>query len=392
MHRLHDLGSGTAQEVPMVGVEQHAVARTLPVGKEACSVEVIESADAVMQAEADWRMLSAAGGVATPFQSFVVASAAAAAHVRRGEMPRLVIARRGGRPVVIVPTVSTSWLGTRVLRFLGDPLTQYGDVLAAPDVRADDISAAWAAAVRACSASVALMRRVREDAHIARHLAAIATEVSVQESPLVEFSRPSALTPRDARELRRLRRRLGELGNVQMEVLFGPEAEDLLLHAVELKRGWIKTHALGSTVIGDADWEKALREICRAGGLTIAVLRVGGNSAAFEVALRDASCWYGFIGVFVEDFGRMGPGQVLTAACIEYAREAGLTCYDQLPPAHAYKRQQATRTLAVRDYALPLTAAGRLAMATAGMVPAMKSIFCKLPTDLRRPLLSLLNR
>jgi CelD/BcsL family acetyltransferase involved in cellulose biosynthesis len=353
---------------------------------------VIEGADAVTRAEADWRILTELGGVPTPFQSFAVASAAAAAHARRGEIPRLVVARRDGQAVVIVPTVSTRWVGMCVLRFLGDPLIQYGDVLAAPDARAEDIAEAWAAAMCPRSASLALMRRVRDDAHIAQHLACGAIETSLQESPLVELSAQSALSPRNARELRRLRRRLEDAGAVKMELVCGPAAEPMLLQALDYKRDWLKEQALASAVIGDAIWEDALRAICRAGGLTVAALHVAERAAAFEVALRDSKCWYGFLGVFVKDFARMGPGQVLTAACIEHTRAAGLTCYDQLPPADPYKRQQATRMLAVRDYALPLTGAGRLALNAARMAPDVKSIFRMLPTELRRSVLTMLHR
>jgi CelD/BcsL family acetyltransferase involved in cellulose biosynthesis len=380
-----------AQDAPMLATE-FAPVRTRSASQAECAVEVIEGADAVMRAEADWRALADLGGVPTPFQSFAVASAAAAAHARRGETPRLSIARRDGRAIALVPAVATSLLGMRALRFLGDPLIQYGDVLAAPDARAEDIAAAWSAAVSPRAAGLALMRRVRDDAHIAPHLADGAAEIDVQESPLVEFSQPSTLTPRNARELRRLRRRLGDLGPVEMQVLCGPEADAFLSQALELKRDWIKMQALASAVIGDPDWEGALHDICRAGALTVAVLKVGGTLAALEVAFRDSACWYGFLGVFVEDFARMGPGQVLTADCIAHAREAGLACYDPLPPAHPYKREQATRMLGVRDYAIPLTQTGRLVQAAARMLPEMKSIFGALPAEVRRPLLALSGR
>jgi CelD/BcsL family acetyltransferase involved in cellulose biosynthesis len=353
-----------------------------------CELEVLEGCDAVARAEGAWRALAEDGGVPTPFQSFPVASAASAAHVRRGETPRIIIVRRNGRPVLIIPTVLTNLWGARVLRFLGDPLIQYGDVIATADVCDADLAAAWNNIVGLNSASLVLLRRVRDDARISIWLNQKATQINSEETFLVELSKPSALGSRNARELRRLRRRLSDLGSTHTAVWTGSDAEDVLLNALELKRDWIKAQGLTSTVIGNPDWERALRDICCAGALTVVVLSVDTRFAAFEVGLRDADCWYGFLGVFNNDFARMGPGQVLTADCIEIARNMGLVCYDQLPPAHDYKRQQATRTLCVRDYALPLTQTGRLFAVAARMAPEIKSLLAVLPGELRRPLLA----
>lgn len=353
-----------------------------------CELDVFEGRDAVARAEEAWRMLAENGGVQTPFQSFPVASAAAAAHERRGETPRILIVRRNGRPVLIVPTVLVNLFGARVLRFLGDPLIQYGDVIATDDVCEDDLAAAWKNIVGLNSVSLVLFRRVRDDARISAWLNKKTTQINFQETFLVDLSKPSALSSRNARELRRLRRRLGDLGSVHTAVWTGPAAEDLLLNALALKRDWIKTQGLTSTVIGNSDWERALRDICAAGALTVVALSVDSRFVAFEVGLRDAQCWYAFLGVFIDDFARIGPGQVLTADCIEIARNMGLVCYDQLPPAHDYKRQQATETLCVRDYALPLTQTGRLLAVAARMAPEIKSLFAVLPGELRRPLLA----
>jgi CelD/BcsL family acetyltransferase involved in cellulose biosynthesis len=353
-------------------------------------LEIFEGAEAIVQAKADWLELCGQGGAPTAFQSYAVATGCTAAHLKREEMPRIVVARRDGRPVVIVPLVITTWIGARVARFLGDPLIQYGDVLAAPDAREEDIAAAWDVALSADVAAVALLRRVRDDAHTAAYLASRGTALYAQETALVDLRQTPTLSARDARELRRLHRRLAEQGTVEVRFPAGAEAELALQQALRLKRAWLSEHARASAVIGDSDWEAALAEWLASGALRVAVLTVGGRLAAAELALSDAACWYGFLGAFHPDFARMGPGHVLTAACLDKARSGSLVCYDQLPPAQAYKRQQATHFLGVHDYALAFSAQGRLVVAAARLFPEFKSAFANLPLAMRKAVLACL--
>lgn len=358
-----------------------------------CDLTIFEGADAVAQAETDWRSIAEGGGVPTPFQSFSLASAAARAHVRHNEVPRIVVVRRAGRATVIIPTVVTSFFGQRIVRFLGDPLIQYGDVLAGPNATSEDFAAAWSAAAHARVACLGLFRRVRDDAHAAKFLTETANVTSVQESPLIDVRQPSRLPAREARELRRLRRRLAEQGTLDFRVERGPEARELLMQALDLKRAWMKAQGLASKVIGNSDWERVLCRLCEAGseegGLAVAVLTVGGRVAAFEAAFVDLACWYAFLGAFSPEFARMGPGQVLIADCIAHCRDIGLPIYDQLPPSQPYKRRQATGAIAVRDYGLRLTPMGRLPLVANRMIPDIKSLLDAVPVGVRRPVLSL---
>jgi CelD/BcsL family acetyltransferase involved in cellulose biosynthesis len=359
----------------------------------ACELTIVEGPDAIAQVENDWRELARNGGIATPFQSFSVATAAANAHLRRNELPRIVVARKVGRPVVIFPTVITCNFGFPVVRFLGDPLIQYGDVISGQDATPDDFTAACMAAADPRISCLALFRRVRDDAKAARALAQRAKVCAVQESPLVHVGQRSRLRAREARELRRLRRRLAEHGALEVRFVSGPQALELLLQAFELKRGWMNAQGLWSPVIGELHWEEALCDLCRLdaekGGLVVAALTVDGRPAALEAAFADDVAWYAFLGAFSLDFARMGPGQILTAECIAHTHDVGLSIYDQLPPSQPYKRRQASGSIAVRDYALMLTPRGRLAFMTIRMFPKIKMLFTAIPIELRRPMLSL---
>lgn len=359
------------------------------------SVQIFHGTDGLHSLEGEWRELERRGAAATPFQSFVVASACARVHERKGEEVRIAVVRRGSEATLLFPAIVTRWLGLPILRFLGDPLVQYGDVVGALGVDPEDLSLAWSAVADPKIACLALLRRVREDALIANVLSLNSRISNVQESPLIDLTRTSKQNSHYIREIRRQRRKLGTRGDLQTEFLTGPNARPWLHEALRLKREWLKRNALASAVIGDPDWEGALDLICdcqgRLGSMIVAALLLDAQPIAVDIAFVDGRCWYGFIGAFDPAFASMGPGQVLSAACIEHARTLGLAIFDQLPPWQPYKARQATRAIGLRDYSIALTGVGRLISFALGSLPELKNAVQALPADVRRPLMALVQ-
>src|SRR4051794_13957876 len=244
-------------------------------------VEIREGCDAFEDAAESWAVLEQQAGAATPFLSHAVASACAAAHIKRGAVPRIVIVKEHGKPRLIFPSVITKTFGISVVRFLGDPLIQYGDVLVSPEVRQAEIARALAIVAAPEVASLAVFRRVRDDAAIAPTLASIVEGACFEESPLVDLAAPSPLSSRDLREQRRQNKRLAECGTLAFQVLRSQQAEPVLRHALELKRAWITAHGYQSAVLGSADWEEAVNAICLAPNspMVVALLTCAGKPA-----------------------------------------------------------------------------------------------------------------
>lgn len=351
-------------------------------------VTVTEGADAVAAAAGDWRTLEAAGGAATAFQSLALAHRAAAVHARRGEIPRVVVIRDRGRAAVVLPTVISRIGGVRVVRFLGDPLIQYGDILAAPDADMTAIELALRTAEDRSRATVMMLRRVRADARIAPLLARRGTVVMEQAAPFVDISAGPAAHARDQRELRRLRRRLADAGDCRFAVLQGGAARAAVAEALRLKRGWLVGRGMPSSVIGHSDWEDAILAVADdASLLRAAILTVAGRLAAVEVGLVHAGRWHAFIGAHAPEFSRLGPGHVQMAETIATCRAQGFAVYDLLAPGDAYKIKIAHGAVAVRDHVVALTGAGRLGLIAAPLLPAVKQLASRMPPGLRRILL-----
>lgn len=355
---------------------------------QAGSVTIWDGADAVARAASQWRALERVGGATTPFQTFALGQASAIAHLERGECPRVVLVQADGRPLVLLPTAVARRAGLRVTRFLGDPLIQYGDAVVAPAATPEHIEAAIAAAADPQTTDLLCLRQVRTDARIAPVLARRCATVQRTEAPFVAVG-AAMRSARRQRELRRLRRRLEEQGDVAFEVVHGADVRPVLADALALKRAWLAQRGIPGRVIGVACWESALARLtaCDDGLLAAARLTVGGRLAAAEVALVYQDRWYAFLGAFADEFAKNGPGQIQMNETMAHCAAAGFSAYDLLPPGDAYKTRLACGSVPVHDHALPVTARGRLGLLALRARPVLKTAAERLPPAFRRALL-----
>ncbi len=353
-------------------------------------VSVAVGDDAVALAAPAWRSLEQAGGAATPFQTLAMAEHAAQVHLQRAETPRIVVVHNNGAPAVIVPTVLGRTNGIPTLRFLGDPLIQYGDAIAAPDTAPGLIDTAYRMASASSGAWLVHLRKVRDDARIAGTLQRNARLLGEQEAPFVDMTKPPAESARNVRELRRLRRRLSELGDIRFEILQGAPARSAAERALDFKRDWLAARGLPSSVIGNEHWEHAVLSMAAAadGPMRAAHLTVGGRTAAVELGFVHGSHWYAFLGATEPEFAKAGPGWVQMAETVAHCRDERFASYDLLAPSDAYKRVIAHGAVTVRDYAAAIGKGGRLGVLAAKLAPAMKGLLALMPPAVQRSLMS----
>jgi CelD/BcsL family acetyltransferase involved in cellulose biosynthesis len=372
------------ESLPEIAAGFESVRRTARAERLAGEAEFHSGKDALDAASADWRAIEREVPPATPFQTLAFAEAALPAHLAHGHTPHIIVVRDHGAPVAILPLVAAAMAGSRVLRFLGDPLIQYGDAIVARGSTDAHLAQALAAAAT-LGADAALFRKVRSDAKIAPLLSRRAQIARVEEAPYVDLRRDGGLNPRDARELRRYRRRLADRGEIQLVVTRGAEALNCVRTALDLKRNWLETRGFTSSVIGDEHWEATLFALAAARDSTLACARLeaGGRLAGIEIALLHGKRWHAFLGAIAPEFAKCGPGQVQMAETIAQARAEGFAAYDLLAPADPFKRVMATGAISVCDYALPLSLQGQLTARAFRFAPQAKSLLAKLPSPLR---------
>jgi CelD/BcsL family acetyltransferase involved in cellulose biosynthesis len=372
------------ESLPEIAAGFESVRRTAQAERLAGEAEVYSGANALEAATAEWRAIEREASPATPFQTLAFAEAALPAHLAHGHTPHLIVVRDHGTPVAILPLVAAAMAGSRVLRFLGDPLTQYGDAIVSRGCTDAHLARALAAAAT-LGADAALFRKVRSDAKIAPLLSRRAQIARVEEAPYVDLRRDAGLNSRNARELRRSRRRLADHGELKLVITRGAEALNCVRAALDLKRGWLEARGFTSSVIGDEHWEAALFALAEARDRTLACARLeaGGKLAGIEVALLHGKRWHAFLGAIAPEFAKCGPGQVQMADTIAHARAEGFAAYDLLAPADPFKRVIATGAISVCDYALPFSLQGQLAARALRFAPQAKLLLAKLPSPLR---------
>jgi CelD/BcsL family acetyltransferase involved in cellulose biosynthesis len=319
----------------------------------------------------------------------------------------IVTGRRDGRLVIVSPLVRTTSMGLAHLSFMGDPVSQYGDVLveAGPQAQAD-VRAAWTFALRSTNVDFVSLRKVRADASIAPVLAessAIITERQV--APYVAFEGEtdfSKFETRYSKASRRNRkrqlRRLQDLGETTFERLGpGEAARDAVSLAISMKRGWLKDRGLVSAAITDARTEAFFRD-CAAGerkdtSLEVGLIRTNGEVAAVELALSCQDRVAVHVIAYNLKFEKTGAGGLLMQDSIRRACENGQEVLDLLAPGSSYKFDWTDRAIDVNDYAVGLTAAGRLyaSVYLKRLRPAAKQAVEQMPAALRRHVSTVLS-
>lgn len=143
------------------------------------------------------------------------------------------------------------------------------------------------------------------------------------------------------KDLRRLRRRLGEHGAVELAVhsdLAGVDAALEEFVALE-SSGWKDGAgtAIASRAASRAFYAQIARWAAERGWLRLAFLRLDGRAIAAELDLACAGALYSLKCGFDPDYRAFGPGQLLTQDCLRLAFDEGLASYEFLGTDEAYK-------------------------------------------------------
>ncbi|MGE0564185.1 MAG: GNAT family N-acetyltransferase [Pseudolabrys sp.] len=362
-----------------------------PAAAGTADVAVYTGDDALSAARPTWRAMEFSGARPTVFQSLALAEAACEAHRRKGETPLIVVVSRRGRPVVLFPAAIGRTRGLRGVRFLGDPLIQYGDVLAASEATDDDMLAAWRAIIDPRHGHYVHLRKVRADARIATFLRGAAHMVATHHAPCRALEAAPPDDARKAKEVRRFRRRLADQGDITFRILRDGHVAEALHTALAYTRDWLSDRGLASAVIGDPDWEASMHKLAAsprgAVRLAAAQLEINGRPAAVEIAIEDGRRWCAFLGTIDPAFAKAGPGHVQMDETVAWCAAQGYAEYDLLAPADGYKRAIANDGVDVRDYAAATCLRGNAAVSALRAAPAIKEGLAVLPVGARAVLM-----
>jgi CelD/BcsL family acetyltransferase involved in cellulose biosynthesis len=260
------------------------------------------------------------------------------------------------------------------LRWLSEPLAQYGDVLAA---RGEDpafwIEHVLADVVRQHHADVVRLRHVRDDAVASPYLRSRFRSARLNEGAphmdLTQFDSEDDYERRYSKEQRKrrkkIRRCLEELG----EVVFTPDESAgargaVIDDAVRHKRTWLKERRLFSPGLACPRIGEFLKNLDRECSgdfrVVMSALRAGGRPVSWEVGLRYRGRHFGYITAHDNALTDLSPARLHMDLSQRQALKDGCNVFDLMVPNDPHKESWASAVTPVEDYYLPVTLAGRL--------------------------------
>lgn len=341
-------------------------------------VEIVRGGEGLAAIAEDWRRLYAD---AKPEQVFLSEAWLSLWHKHYVQPARadadsqfiIVTCRDAGRLMLVWPLILVQRLGLKIIKWAGEPVSQYGDVLIAPACNAEALlESAWEG-IGSLGADALVLRKTRAGSVASDFLLAKGAFVSEQASApyigldgiVCPIAQAECYPAKDRKNRRRHRKRLAEQGELAFAWLPpSPQASALARHAVTLKRGWLTRRGRISKAFTDDRIEAFLGAAmsAEAPGLNgrVGVIQCGGRPAALLVGFLNKGYYAGFLTAYDEAFERNSPGSLLFEDAIRAAIGERLSRIDLLAPADTYKHDWASGAVAVEDLCLPLTAGGRI--------------------------------
>jgi CelD/BcsL family acetyltransferase involved in cellulose biosynthesis len=251
----------------------------------------------------------------------------------RGELELLVV-RRDGRPAAILPVLRRGGALRSPTNWHSPPFEPLADDPAASAALATGLAEharGWF--------DLSFLLPGDPFAHAVRTAAPRVLERVVQSSPFLEPSGDweEYLKTRSSsrqRNLRRLERRLGDQGEVKIEILDGTaDLDRALTEGFRLEAGGWKGER-GTAITSDAETEAFYREVAAwAAGrdeLRLWFMRVGGKAVAFAYCIETNGKLYELKIGIDEEYRRYAPGILLTRARLEHVFKTGMQSYEFL--------------------------------------------------------------
>jgi CelD/BcsL family acetyltransferase involved in cellulose biosynthesis len=315
----------------------------------------------------------------------------------------VVAGLRYGRLVFAWPLLRQTTGPVAVLRWLSEPLAQYGDIV----VERTEDAEAW------MDAGLALLRReggfdslwlrhVRSDAAAAPYLQKHFQSANlIEQAPwldLTAFKDDAAYDARYSSSQRKRRKKIrksleDDFGPVAFTVLEpGDAATAAMATAVAEKNLWIDERGRQNQILGCPRLLGFLDRLSRIeGGATrmlISCMTAGGKPLSWEIGLRFGKTHFGFITSHVNALTDYSPARLHMDYSQRLALKDGMAAFDLMVPHDAHKESWSSATVDTEDYHLPLTpggwAYGRLYLEA--LRPALRAAYYRLPESALRAL------
>lgn len=370
---------------------------------------VLSDAASLTALETEWRALEHSAPAHAVFQSFDWCKAWAKVYAKpqgRAELS-VICGDHDGRLVLIWPLMRTGKGRFGILRWLSEPLGQYGDVLIAPGFDARPLlRAAWDFIGRLRGADTICLRHVRADAAVYPFLVETFQSARAGDAApyldLTRFANETAYESRYTKEQRKRRRKIRKdleaRGPVDFTLLkAGGEMDRAMEQALAEKRRWLSRKGLYSNALNCPNVLAFLKELSRAAPqsdrLVTSLLTAGGTPVSWEIGLRFKGRHFGFITAHDTSLTDASPARLHMDLAQRRAIADGLKLFDLMVPNDPHKESWSNGTVAVHDFHAPLSVAGLIysRVYMDRLRPLARRIYYHAPDRLRRYLTTIVS-
>jgi CelD/BcsL family acetyltransferase involved in cellulose biosynthesis len=364
---------------------------------------LVTTASGIDFLETGWRALERDHGKPhNVFQSFNWVKNWVGAYADPGITPVVLTGHRNGRLVFVWPLMTVRIGPTRVLRWLSEPLAQYGDVL----IDSSEDLAGWCTAVLELlsarrTADVLWLRHIRDDAAIKPYAIANFHDARLTEHApflaLSAFADDAAYDNRYSSSQRKRRKKIrkaleDDFGPVSFEVLPPGEILDAtIVQAVREKSQWVDDRGRHNSILGCTRLPKFLSAMARASAgarLVATCLKAGGQPVSWELGLRSGNTHFAFITSHVNSLTDYSAARLHMDQSQRLALAEGVAVFDLMVPNDEYKQSWSSAVTATNDFHMPLSKAGwafgRLYLEA--LRPVLRAAYYRLPESALRAL------
>ncbi len=312
-----------------------------------------------------------------------------------------------GMPVAVLPMMrETSRLGLKVFRSLGEPHTQYSNILTARDQLSPAGSKLLLQALRAAGADILHFNYVPHGSPLLALLGetSLAPELENQslQYDLTTFATAAAYDLHADKKLRQLRRRadtyLSKHGPLTLQVLKPSDSgyRDAIADCIAMKKVWINQTARNMEGLGQEQHAAFLASLpgdTLDDGAIVFALLSGSTAVAYQVGFLQHGHYYLYTAGFDWMLRAWSPGAVLIDMTLKWLIDKGIATFDMMGNPSGYKARLANKNVRLSGHVTTFSLRGTLhARLWVRLTrPVVRRFYLAAPTAVRRLLNCLRN-
>ena len=276
--------------------------------------------------------------------------------------------------VLLAPLVQENKLGLKILKWVGEPVSQYGDILIAENPQnLQWLKAGFNYLNDTLKPDLFYLRKTRFDAAITPLLEMYnATILQETAAPYIEILGDKDFTEfnkrysqRSRKAKRRHRRKLEEKGPLTFNLYEeSSEANRAANHAINLKREWLKatktvSPAFNSSIIDDF-FDATSKENNHSANIKVSELCVDNHPAAIEIGILVKEYYGAHLGVYDPAYIAHSPGSLQMQDTIAALIEKGVKVIDLFAPGDKYKYEWTDLSVPVYDFSYSTSLKGKI--------------------------------